>query len=98
MIYNTGAYYEECNKWSDKSTGDNTWEIFQTFFQDAQRKLRKKSQSTKKNTGYHEMNATMKHVLEDTDEALIKMASEAVSDRETIVSKTRIIERLTGTI
>ena len=24
VIYNTGAYYEECNKWSDKATGDNT--------------------------------------------------------------------------
>ena len=42
VIYNTGEYYEECKKRSDKAPGDKTWENFQTFFQDAQRKLCKK--------------------------------------------------------
>ena len=51
VIYNTGAYYEECNKWSDKTTGDKNWENFQTFFQYAQRKLSKNSQATTQKTG-----------------------------------------------
>ena len=38
------------------------------------------------------------HGLEDTNEALIKMLSAAVSDKETIANQTRIIERLTETI
>ena len=32
-------------------------------------------------TGYHGMNALVPHVLEDTNEALIDMASAAVSDK-----------------
>ena len=82
VIYNTGAYYEECNKWLDKATGDKNWENFQTFFQDAQRKLRKKSQSTTQKTGYHGMNAIMPNGLEDTNESLINMASEAVPEKK----------------
>ena len=57
VIYNTGAYYEECNKWSDKAVGDKTWGNFRTFFQYAQRKIRKKSQATTQKNGYHGMNA-----------------------------------------
>ena len=81
MIYNTGAYYEECNKWSDKATGDKTWEKFQRFFRYSQRKLRKKSQATTQKTGYHGMNVMVPHGLEDTNEAVINMASAAVSDK-----------------
>ena len=73
VIYNTGAYYEKCNKWPDKSTVDKTGENFQTFFQDAHRKLRNKSQSTIQKTGHHGMNAMVPHGLEDTNEALINM-------------------------
>ena len=98
VIYNTGEYCEECNKCSDKATGDKTWEKLQTFFQDAQRKLRKKSQATTQKTSYHGMNAMVPRGLEDTNEALINMASAAVSDKETIASHTRIVERLTETI
>ena len=44
------------------------------------------------------MNAIVPHRLEDTNEVLINMASAEVSDKETIASQTRIIERLTKTI
>ena len=44
------------------------------------------------------MNAMMPHGLEEKNEALINMASAAVSDKETIASQTRIIESLTKTI
>ena len=98
VICNTGTYYEECNKWANKSTRDKTWENFQTFFQDIERKLRKKSQATTQKTGYYGMNAMVPHGLEDTNESLINMALVAVSDKETIASQTRIIERLTETI
>ena len=98
VINNTGAYYMECKKWSDKATGDKTWENFQTFFQDVPRKLHKKIQATTQKTGYHGMNTMVPHVLEDTNEALINMALAEVFDKETIASQTRIIERLTETI
>ena len=98
LIYNTGVYYEECNKWSDKATGYKTWENFQTFFQDAQRKQLNKSQATTQITGYHVMNAMVPHESEDTNEAIINVALAVVSDKETIASQTRIIERLTETI
>ena len=86
VIYNTGAYYQDCKKWSYKATGDKTWENFQKFFQDAQRKLCKKSHATTQKTGYHGMNSMVPHGLEDTNESLINMALEAVSDKETIAS------------
>ena len=38
------------------------------------------------------------HGLEDTNEALINMASEAVSDKKPIANQTHIIDRLTETI
>ena len=98
VIYNTSAYYKECKIWSDNATGDMTWENFQTFFQDSHRKLLKKSQATTQKNGYHGMNAMVPHGLEDTHEAVINMASALVSDRETIASQTRIIEKLTETI
>ena len=98
VIYNTGAYYEECKKWSDKATGDKTREKFQTFFQDAQRNLCKKRQAMTQKTDYHGMNAMVSHGLEDKNEALINMASASVSDKETIASQTRIIESLTETV
>ena len=79
VIYNTGAYHEEFSKRLDKATGDKTWENFQTFLQDAQRKLRKKIHATTQKTGYHGMNEMMTHGLEDTNEALINMALAAVS-------------------
>ena len=82
----------------DKATGDKNWENFQTFLQDAHRKLCKKIQETTQKTSYHGMNAMMTHVLEDTDEALIIMALAAVSDMETIASQKRIVERLIETI
>ena len=82
VIYNIGAYYEECNKCSDKATGDKTWENFQMFFQGAQSKLRKKIQATTQKTGYHGMNELMPHRLEDTHEALINMESSALSDKK----------------
>ena len=40
----------------------------------------------------------MTHGLEDTNEALINIASTEVSYKETIASQTSIIERLTETI
>ena len=51
------------------------------FFQDAQRKLHKKSQSKTQKTGYHGMNAMVPHGLEDTHESLINMELAAVSDK-----------------
>ena len=44
------------------------------------------------------MNAMVPHGLEDKNEVLINMASAAVSDKETIASQTRIVDRLTETI
>ena len=61
-------------------------------------KLCKKIQATTQKNGYHGMNAMVPHGLEDTNEALITTTSAAVSDKETIASQTRKIERLTETI
>ena len=44
------------------------------------------------------MNAIVPHGVEDTNEELIKVASAAVSDKETIASQTSIIESITETI
>ena len=82
----------------DKATGEKTSENSQTFFQDAWRKLRKKSQETTQKNGYHGMNAMVPHGLEDKNEAIFNMSSSEVSDKEKIASQTRIIERLTETI
>ena len=49
-------------------------------------------------TGYHGMNTMVTHGLEDKNEALTIIALVSASDKETIASQTRIIERLTETI
>ena len=63
----------------DKATGDKNWENFQTFLQDAQRKLCKKIQATTQKTSYHGINAMMPYGLDNTNEAIIIIAFTAVS-------------------
>ena len=42
LVYNTGLYYEDCDKWEDKKRNEKTWANFQAHFQAAQRKYKRK--------------------------------------------------------
>ena len=42
LVYNTGLFYDDCDKWDDKKWGKKNWAIFQAHFQAAQRKYKRK--------------------------------------------------------
>ena len=42
MVYNTGLFYDDCNKWDDRKRNEKPWANFQAHFQAAQRKYKSK--------------------------------------------------------
>ena len=42
LVYNTGLFYNDCNKWDEKQWDKKTWAKFQAHFQSAQRKYKRK--------------------------------------------------------
>ena len=42
LVYNTGLFYDDCDKWDDKQRDEKTWSNFQAHFQAAQRKYKRK--------------------------------------------------------
>ena len=38
IVYNTGLFYDECDKWDDKKRARKTWVNFQAHFQSEQLK------------------------------------------------------------
>ena len=46
LVYNTGLFYDECDKWDEKQRYEKTWEKFLAHFQSAQRKYKRKHKSS----------------------------------------------------
>ena len=41
LVYNTGLFCDDCDKWDDKQRDEKTWANFQAHFQAAQRKYKR---------------------------------------------------------
>ena len=42
LVYNTGLFYDNCDKWGEKQQDKKTWENFQAHFQSVQRKYKRR--------------------------------------------------------
>ncbi len=102
VVFNTGMFYEDCEKWNDKDPTDMTWTNFQNHFIEAQRRLKRRQKATTKVGGYHGANAVVQDQLGQANDALINLAAAATADREmmqlqakTIADQMRTINDLT---
>ena len=105
VIFNTGMYYDDCEKWSEKPTAQQSWTTFQAHFTEAQRKIRRRQKATSHQGGYNSANAVVNEQLGQANEALVNMATAAASDREmmqlqatTIAEQMKTISELTQRI
>jgi hypothetical protein len=55
LVYDTGLYYEDLEKWDEEPETNKTWDNFQKHMRAAQTKL-KKRKTLNKNSGYHGAN------------------------------------------
>jgi hypothetical protein len=76
--------HEECEKWEDKPAADKTWHNFQAHFLEAQRKLKRRQRTTTKQGGFHGVNAIVNEQMENANDALVNLMTNAASDRDEI--------------
>ena len=79
IVYNTGLFYEDCDKWDKKQQDEKTWANSQAHFQSAQRKYKRKQKLSTCAGGYHGAN-NIKN-MDGTHDALINLATAAAEDR-----------------
>ena len=96
MVYNTGLFYDDCNKWDDRKRNEKPWANFQAHFQAAQRKYKSKHKVSTRAGEYHRSNNLRE--MYGTHDALINLATAAVADRETMMSQCKTIADLTTTV
>ena len=102
LVYNTGAYFDECKTWNAKPAVQKTWDNFKAHFLLAQDQLRMQ-QATSKRSGFHGANYVMdKHqntitqqIYEETAEALANLATATASDRKAMETLTNTVATLT---
>ena len=82
VIFNTGLYYDDCEKWNDKTRVEQTWANFKTYFTEAQRKVKRRQKATAKVGGFHGANSIINDQLGQANDALVNMATAASADRE----------------
>ena len=56
LVYNTGLFYDDCDKWDKNQRYEKTWANFLAHFQAAQRKYKRKQKSSTRAGGYHGAN------------------------------------------
>ena len=95
-VYNMGLFYYDCDKWDKKQWVKKIWANFQAHFQSAQRKYATKQKSSMRAGGYHGANNIKD--MDGTHGALIKIATDAEEDRETMMSQNKTIYELTETV
>jgi hypothetical protein len=83
IICNTGIYFDDCDTWLDTPAANQTWTNFQTHFNTAHRKAKRKQRTTQ-SEGYHGANAAIK--TETALQAKNEAATEALSNMATAMS------------
>ena len=96
LVYSTGLFYDDFNRWDDKQRDGKNWANFQSHFQAAQRKYKRKQKPSTRAGGYHGAN-NIKY-MDGTHDALINLATAAAADRETMMLKCNTIAYLTKTV
>ena len=56
LVYNTGLFYDDCDKWDDNQCDKKTWADFQAHFQATQQKYKRKQKLSTRAGGYHGAN------------------------------------------
>ena len=84
LVYNTGLFYDYCNKWDDRQRDKKTWANLQAHFQAAQRKYKKKQKVSTHAGGYHRANNLRE--MDGMQDSLINLATAAEANRETMMS------------
>ena len=77
-MYNTGLFYNDCDKWDDRQRDEKTWADFQAHFQAVQQKYKRNQKSSTRAGGYHEANKIKD--MDGTHDSLINLETAAVSD------------------
>ena len=75
VIYETGQFNLECDKWTEKAARDKMWENFQMHFALAHKRIRE-SKATSNNTGFGSTNAS----LEEMATQLVNLAKTTQAD------------------
>jgi hypothetical protein len=99
LVFNTGAYFDECKTWNAKPANEKIWENFKTHFLAAQETLRMQ-QETAQQGGFHGANA-MQHAItqqmyEEQSVALANLATATSSDRKALETLTNTVANLTS--
>jgi hypothetical protein len=99
LVFNTGAYFDECKAWNIKPPVEKTWDNFKTHFLLAQENLRMQ-QDTAQQAGFHGANA-MQHAItqqmyEEQSVALANLATATSSDRRALETLTNTVAKLTS--
>jgi hypothetical protein len=99
IIYNTGIYFDDCDTWLGTFPANQTWTNFQTHFNTAHRKAKRKQRTTQSG-GYQGANAAIKTETalqaesEAATEALANMATAMSADHTTMSQLTKAITDL----
>ena len=84
MVYKTGLFYYDCDKWDDKQRDEITWTNFQAHFQAAQQKYNRKQKVATRAGGYHGANNLRE--MDGTHDAIIHLATADAANRETMIA------------
>ena len=97
IVYNTGLFYDDCDKKYNKARSNKTWANFQARFQAAQRKYKRKQKVYTSLVGYHGVN-NLWETEEDTHDALMNLATVVAANRGMMMTHRKIIADLAATI
>ena len=95
-VYNTGMFYENCNKWDDKQCDKKIWANLQAHFEKKQRKYKRKHKVSTRAGGYHGANNLRE--MDGTHDALLNLETAYTADRETMMLQCTTIADLTVSV
>jgi hypothetical protein len=91
LVFNTGLYPDACRARQSRAVAAKTWAQFKIDFSTAHRELRLTKQ-TAQQSGFHSANMMIEKVrygsMQDTAEAIAKLAMATASDRGTVTTLT----------
>ena len=96
LVYNTGLFYNDYDKWDYKQCDEKTWANLQAHLQAVQRKYKRKQKLSTCAGGYHGANNRIE--MDGTHDAIINLATAAEEDRETMMLQCNTISNLTKTV
>jgi hypothetical protein len=91
LIFNTGLFTDACRAWQSRAIARKTWAQFKLDFATAHREFRLTNQ-TAQQSGFHSVNMMIEQgrdkIMQDTVDAIAKLATATASDRGTVATLT----------